>query len=108
MEYVEQARKYVEDRYGADADEVTMDVLDRWESVLTRLESDPMSLSRELDWVAKLQILEGYRSRDGLDWVVAAAAPGRPAVLRRPPGQGPLQPAGRVRAASSGSSPRTR
>jgi proteasome accessory factor A len=27
-----------------------------------------MSLSRELDWVAKLQILEGYRSRDGLDW----------------------------------------
>jgi Pup amidohydrolase len=68
MEYAEQARKYVEDRYGTDADAVTVDVLDRWESVLTRLESDPMSLSRELDWVAKLQILEGYRSRDGLDW----------------------------------------
>ena len=68
MEYAEQARKYVEDRYGADADAVTVDVLDRWESVLSRLESDPMSLSRELDWVAKLQILEGYRSRDGLDW----------------------------------------
>jgi proteasome accessory factor A len=68
MEYAEQARKYVEDRYGADADAVTVDVLDRWESVLSRLESDPMSLSRELDWVAKLQILEGYRSRDGLEW----------------------------------------
>ena len=68
MEYAEQARKFVEDRYGADADAVTVDVLDRWESVLSRLESDPMSLSRELDWVAKLQILEGYRSRDGLDW----------------------------------------
>jgi proteasome accessory factor PafA2 len=68
MEYAEQARKYVEDRYGVDADAVTVDVLDRWESVLSRLESDPMSLSRELDWVAKLQILEGYRSRDGLDW----------------------------------------
>jgi Pup amidohydrolase len=68
MEYAEQARKYVEDRYGTDADTVTVDVLDRWESVLSRLESDPMSLSRELDWVAKLQILEGYRSRDGLDW----------------------------------------
>jgi Pup amidohydrolase len=68
MEYAEQARKYVEDRYGVDADPVTVDVLDRWESVLSRLESDPMSLSRELDWVAKLQILEGYRSRDGLDW----------------------------------------
>jgi proteasome accessory factor A len=68
MEYAEQARKYVEDRFGSDADPVTTDVLDRWESVLTRLETDHMSLSRELDWVAKLQILEGYRSRDGLDW----------------------------------------
>ena len=68
MEYAEQARKYVEDRFGSDADAVTVDVLDRWESVLTRLERDPMSLARELDWVAKLQILEGYRSRDGLDW----------------------------------------
>ncbi|HEX6921198.1 MAG TPA: proteasome accessory factor PafA2 family protein, partial [Actinomycetes bacterium] len=68
MEYAEQARKYVEDRHGVDADPVTRDVLDRWESVLSRLETDPMSLSRELDWVAKLQILEGYRSRDGLDW----------------------------------------
>ncbi len=68
MEYAEQARKYVEDRFGSDADEMTVDVLDRWESVLTRLETDPMSLSRELDWVAKQAILEGYRSRDGLDW----------------------------------------
>ncbi len=68
MEYLEQARKYVEDRYGDNVDEVTADVLDRWESVLTRLEGDPMSLSRELDWVAKRELLEGYRSRDGLDW----------------------------------------
>jgi proteasome accessory factor A len=68
MEYAEQARKYVEDRFGSDADPVTRDVLDRWESVLTRLEADPMTLQRELDWVAKLAILEGYRSRDGLDW----------------------------------------
>jgi len=68
MEYAEQARKFVEDRMGADVDEVTADVLDRWESVLTRLETDPMQCARELDWVAKLQILEGYRSRDGLGW----------------------------------------
>jgi proteasome accessory factor PafA2 len=68
LEYLEQARKYVEDRYGSDADEMTTDVLDRWESVLGRLETDPRSLRRELDWVAKLEILEGYRSRDGLDW----------------------------------------
>jgi proteasome accessory factor A len=68
MEYCEQARKYVEDRYGADADDVTQDVLNRWESVLTRLATDPMSLCRELDWVAKLELLNGYRERDGLDW----------------------------------------
>jgi proteasome accessory factor A len=68
MEYAEQARKFVEDRYGSDVDDVTKDVLERWESVLTRLESDPMSLSRELDWVAKYEILQGYRKRDGLDW----------------------------------------
>jgi Pup amidohydrolase len=68
MEYLEQARKFVEDRYGADADEQTVDVLARWESVLTRLTDDPMSLSRELDWVAKLELLQGYRDREGLDW----------------------------------------
>ncbi|HEV2636592.1 MAG TPA: depupylase/deamidase Dop [Actinocrinis sp.] len=68
MEYFEQARKYTEDKYGTDVDDVTKDVLERWESVLTRLESDPMTLTRELDWVAKREILEGYRMRDAVDW----------------------------------------
>jgi proteasome accessory factor A len=68
MEYLDLARKFVADRWGSDADEQTRDVLSRWESTLVRLETEPMSLSRELDWVAKLAILEGYRERDGLDW----------------------------------------
>lgn len=68
MEYLEQARKYVEDRYGDDVDRQTADVLHRWESVLTRLEQDAMLCSGELDWVAKLRLLEGYRERDGLPW----------------------------------------
>jgi proteasome accessory factor PafA2 len=68
LEYLEQARKFVEDRYGSDADEQTVDVLNRWESVLTRLERDPMECRRELDWVAKLALLESYRQRDGLGW----------------------------------------
>ena len=68
LEYLERARKYTEDRFGADVDEQTADVLDRWESVLARLAEDPMQLSRELDWVAKLELLEGYRTRDGLAW----------------------------------------
>jgi proteasome accessory factor PafA2 len=67
-EYLDRARKYVDDRMGEDADEQTGQLLDRWESVLTRLADDPMLLSRELDWVAKLRLLEGYRDRDNLDW----------------------------------------
>jgi proteasome accessory factor A len=62
--YLEQARAFV----GADADEQTDDVLLRWEQVLSGLESDPMSLSDQLDWVAKLALLESYRERDGLGW----------------------------------------
>jgi proteasome accessory factor PafA2 len=71
MEYLDLAKKYVEDRYGADADAQTVDVLERWESVLTRLETDPMQCARELDWVAKLKLLNSYRERDGLDWDAA-------------------------------------
>ncbi|WP_203335494.1 depupylase/deamidase Dop [Nocardioides limicola] len=68
MEYLELSRKYCEDRYGSDIDEQTADVLSRWESVLTRLERDPAECARELDWVAKLKLLQRYRDRDGLDW----------------------------------------
>src|SRR4051812_33947490 len=68
MEYLDLAKKYVEDRLGSDADEQTVDVLARWESVLTRLEADPMLCARELDWVAKLKLLNRYRDRDGLEW----------------------------------------
>ena len=68
LDYLDLARKYVEDRFGSDADPQTVDVLARWESVLTRLERDPMQCARELDWVAKLALLEHYRDRDGLGW----------------------------------------
>ena len=68
MEYLELARKFVESTLGDDADEQTRDVLGRWESVLTRLEDDPRTCSREVDWVAKLAILDGYRDRESLDW----------------------------------------
>jgi proteasome accessory factor PafA2 len=66
--YLEMARKFVADRYGDDADEQTVDILERWESVLDRLRLDPMECRRELDWVAKLSLLESYRDRDGLQW----------------------------------------
>ncbi|MGZ4466874.1 MAG: depupylase/deamidase Dop [Nocardioidaceae bacterium] len=68
MEYLDLAKKYVEDRLGSDADDQTLDVLARWESVLNRLETDPMLCATELDWVAKLKLLQQYRDRDGLEW----------------------------------------
>ena len=64
----EAAAAHVEDRFGTDTDPQTRDVLDRWGDLLDRLADDPMRCARELDWVAKLRVLEGFRQREGLDW----------------------------------------
>ncbi|MGH2786658.1 MAG: depupylase/deamidase Dop [Actinomycetota bacterium] len=64
-EYLRLAKKYAEEN---EVDSITGDVLDRWEHVLEGLERDPMMLAGQLDWVAKLKLLEAYRARDGLDW----------------------------------------
>jgi proteasome accessory factor A len=69
-EHLDLARKYAEER-GYDAvggGEVGEEVLRRWEEVLIGLETDPMSLARQLDWVAKYRIINGYRERHGLSW----------------------------------------
>jgi proteasome accessory factor PafA2 len=64
-EFLRLARKYAEENALPEAGEA---VLDRWEGVLERLEADPLSLQHELDWAAKLVMLEAYRERDGLGW----------------------------------------
>ena len=64
------ARKYAEDR-GLEClgdEDIGREVLTRWEAVLHGLETDPMSLARQLDWVAKLQLIEAYRDRHHCDW----------------------------------------
>ncbi len=66
--YYELSRAYLESRHGGIPDDDTAEVLHWWETVLTHLEADPMSARREVDWVAKLAVLEGYRDRDGLAW----------------------------------------
>ena len=68
-EYHDAAAAFLQQR-GHDPleDPDTAEVMTLWADVLTRLERDPMECSRELDWVAKLQLLEGYRQRDGLGW----------------------------------------
>ncbi len=48
-------------------DAETADVMRRWEQVLTTLGRDPLAAAGQVDWAAKLALLEGYRAR-GLDW----------------------------------------
>src|SRR6476659_4393163 len=68
-ELFDAARKYADDR-GLEAVEATVgeQVMQRWEQVLSGLESDPMSLSSQLDWVAKYRVVDGYRERHGVPW----------------------------------------
>jgi proteasome accessory factor A len=68
-EELDRARKWAESR-GLEAvgDDVGRDVLQRWEDVLSALEIDAMVLSRQLDWVAKYQLVDAYRDRHGLAW----------------------------------------
>jgi proteasome accessory factor A len=63
--YLERARSFVDSE---GSDEMTEDILQRWEAVLDRLGRDPMLCADELDWVAKLRLLEGYRDRESLGW----------------------------------------
>jgi proteasome accessory factor A len=66
--YYEQADRYLRVRHPGAIDDDTSEVMSRWSSVLTKLERDPMECAREIDWVAKLALLQGYRDRDGLEW----------------------------------------
>jgi proteasome accessory factor PafA2 len=68
-ELLDMARKYAEER-GLECcgGSVGQDVLERWEATLHGLELDPSSLSRQLDWVAKLSVMEAYRERHEATW----------------------------------------
>jgi proteasome accessory factor A len=48
--------------------QITKDILVRWEETLSKLEQDPMLLVRELDWVAKRQMIRSYMDRKGCGW----------------------------------------
>jgi proteasome accessory factor PafA2 len=70
-EYLDAVKGYLKTGGAAEALEDAEwpdEVVARWEYVLTALEADPATLARELDWVAKRELLEGYRERHGLEW----------------------------------------
>ena len=59
------------DRHGFDVvggEEIGVDVMKRWASVLTALEQHPESLADSIDWIAKRRLYEGFRSRHGIEW----------------------------------------
>src|SRR5438105_4633928 len=69
-ELLDLGRKYAEDRGLAclGREESGAEVMRRWESVLTGLETEPEALAAQLDWVAKYRLIDGYRARHGLSW----------------------------------------
>lgn len=66
--YLEWLTKYVEAEL---EDPVWGELLAVWEGTLADLEIDPLRCADRLDWAAKMQLVNGYRERDGL-------APGSP------------------------------
>jgi proteasome accessory factor A len=64
---LERARKY-EQSHGLESlgAEVGRDVLDRWETVLAGLETEPVSVAHWVDWVAKRRLVDGYADRHGI------------------------------------------
>ncbi|HEY4616414.1 MAG TPA: depupylase/deamidase Dop [Citricoccus sp.] len=67
MELYHQAAAGHVERFGM-ADPATTDVLTAWGETLETLRTDPAALADRLDWVAKYQLLSGYRERHGLGW----------------------------------------
>jgi proteasome accessory factor A len=53
---------------GEAPDGVTADVVRRWIDLLDRLGTDPAGCAREVEWLAKLRVLEGMRRRDQIGW----------------------------------------
>ena len=65
QEFWQLAREYLD---GHGTDEQTEDVMTRWGRILEDLGKDPALCADVVDWVAKWQLLDSYRQRDGLAW----------------------------------------
>lgn len=60
-EYLNRALRYAENH---DLHPQEKQALGMWEHVMAGLETDPLSLDREVDWVTKHNLIEAYRSRN--------------------------------------------
>jgi proteasome accessory factor A len=64
-EYLEMALRYAATR---EVDEITRDVLSKWQHVMECLARDPMELDEKIDWVMKKSLIENFMERRSLDW----------------------------------------
>lgn len=64
--YHQSAVRYLE--HIGNTDPMTSDVVAHWGRILNSLETDPMSLVNEVDWITKLSVMNGYRERDHMHW----------------------------------------
>jgi len=62
-EYLSRAKRYAETRGLSPLEEKALAM---WEYCLTGLESDPMKLDREIDWVIKHKLIEAYSAKHDL------------------------------------------
>lgn len=65
--YLDLVRQSLSDE-GITLDEATEEILNTWDSVITRMSNDLFSVATEVEWVAKYQLLERQRQRLGVRW----------------------------------------
>ncbi|MCY3851912.1 MAG: Pup--protein ligase [Acidimicrobiaceae bacterium] len=63
-EYLQRALRFAEHHELGDEEQLALKM---WEHCLSGLEDDPLKLDRELDWVIKYKLVEGYRARKNLE-----------------------------------------
>ena len=63
--YLERAKEYLDQQAH---EEILDDVYAKWETVLGRLEDDPMQLTHHIDWVAKKHLIQSYVDKKGCGW----------------------------------------
>ena len=64
-EYLELVDKHLPDE---ERTPIVEDLLKKWDSVLNGLQTDPMSLGQQLDWVIKKRLIDAYIARHDFEW----------------------------------------
>jgi len=62
--YLDAAKAYLKDR---ETSHWQLEVLERWEAVLSQLEDDPLKAARTVDWVTKYTLMQQIADRDNLE-----------------------------------------